>query len=164
MGFIGSFRLRDMKEVTEIIEIVFEGVQLKETVELLIKKLSSSTLKNYAIATDSGEINLQSEEKLFNSINQSSDGSFYFYFSDFSLKDILLSSVGFQIFKYENVYDLNLDIEEKDLRQKTSIPDLLKRVASLAEELKTTNYYCGYEPAADKETRLFSGNTFGPLD
>lgn len=153
-----------MKEVTEVIEIVFERIQLEKIVELLIRMLSSSTLKSYKISTDSSEINLQSKEELFNSIKQSSDGSFYFHFSDFSLKDILLSGVGFQILKYDNIYDLNLDIEEREIRQKTSTSDLQKRVASFAKELKTTNYYCGYEPAVDKETRLFSGSTLGPLN
>jgi hypothetical protein len=152
-----------MKEVTEIIEIVFERVQLSKIVELLIKMLSNSTLKDYSISTDSSEINLHSKENLFNNINQSSDGAFYFNFSDSDLKDIQLSSVGFQIYKYDNVYDLSLYIEEKEIRQKVSISDLQKRVESLAEELKATNYYCGYESASDEVTRLFSGNSLGPL-
>jgi hypothetical protein len=152
-----------MKEVTEIIEIVFERVHLEKIVRLLMSTLSSSTLKDYNIATDSTEIDLHSKEKLFNSINQSSDGSFYFDFLDYSLNDILLSRVGFQIIKYNDVYDLSLSIEEKDLKQKASISDLHNRVVSLAEELKTTNYYCGYEPAVDEDTRLFSGISLGPL-
>jgi len=152
-----------MKDVTEIIEIVFERVQLSRIVDLLIKKLSNSTLKDYSISTDSSEIDLQSKEKLFDSINQSSDGSFYFNFSNSDLMDIILSRVGFQIYKYENIYDLTLVIEERELRHQVSILGLQKRAESLAEELKVTNYYCGFEPAADEETRLFSGNTIGPL-
>src|SRR5690554_2481746 len=103
-----------MKEVTEIIEVVFERVQLEKIVDLLIRMLSNSTLKDYNISADSSEINLQSKEKLFDSINQSSDGSSYFNFLDYSLNDILLSRVGFQIYKYDNIYDLSLDIEEKE--------------------------------------------------
>lgn len=152
-----------MKEVTEIIEIVFERVQLEKIVGLLIRILSNSTLKDYNVSTDSSEINIQSKETLFNSIDQSSDGSFYFNFLDYNLKDILLLKVGFQIIKYDNVYDLSLSIDEKEIRQKVSILDLQERVASLAEELKTTYYYCGYEPAMDEETRIFSGASLGPL-
>jgi hypothetical protein len=58
---------------------------------------------------------------------------------------------------------LSLSIEEKDLKQKASILDLHNRVVSLAEKLNTINYYCGYEPALDEDTRLFSGTTLGPL-
>ena len=152
-----------MKEVSEIIEIVFEGIQLEKTVKFLARILSNSTLIDKNIATDLSDINLQSEKKMFTSINQSSEGSFGFYFSNFYLKDILLSRVGFQIIKYNNVYDLNLSIEEKEIREKISILDLQERVAYLAEELKATNYYCGYEPAMDEETRIFTGVSFGPL-
>jgi len=158
-----SCRLKYMKEVTEIIEIVFERVRLEKIVELLIRKLSDSTLKEYNITPNSSDFNLESKEKMLNSIDQSSDGVFVFTFLDFNLKDTFLSQVWFRIDKYDNVYDLSLEIEEKELRQKTSISNLQKRVESLAEELKTTNYYCGYEPAVDEETRLFSGNSLGPL-
>ncbi|MEZ4776022.1 MAG: hypothetical protein R3D00_22785 [Bacteroidia bacterium] len=153
-----------MKEITEIIEIVFERVKLEKIVEILIRKLSESTLKKYNIIADSSEFNLESKEMIFDSINRSSDGAFVFTFSNFSLKDIFLSQVWFRIDKYDNIYDLSLDIEEKEIRQKTSISDLQKRVASLAEELKTNSYYCGYEPATDEETRLFSVNILGPLN
>lgn len=152
-----------MKEVTEIIEIVFENIQLDKIAGLLIRILSNSTLKDYHISTDSSEIDLQSKEKLVDSIHESSDGSFYFNFLDCSLNDILVSQLGFQVIKYSKVYDLCLSIVEKELRQKASLSDLQKCVASLAEELKTTNYYCGFEPAKDEETRLFSGISLGPL-
>ena len=111
-----------MKEVTEILEIVFERVQLDKIVEFLIRVLSSSTLKDYNISTDSSEINLQSKEKLFSSISQSSDGAFYFNFLDYSLKDILLSNLGIQILKYNNVYDLNLSIDEKEISVLPHLP------------------------------------------
>lgn len=153
-----------MKEVTEIIEIVFERVQLQKMVEVLTIALSNSTLKDYTISTDSSEINLHSKEKLFDSINQSSDGSFYFNFLNFRLKDILLTRAGFQIYKYNNIYDLNIAIEAIELKQKTSVSDLKNCVKSLSEELKATNYYSGYEPAADEETRLFSRDSLGPIN
>jgi hypothetical protein len=152
-----------MEDVTEIIEIVFERVHLSKTVKLLFKMLSNSKLKDYCISTDSSEIDLQSKEKLFNSINQSSDGSFYFNFLDSDLIDVILARVGFQIYKYDNKYDLTLIIEEKEIRHQLSILGLQKRSESLALELKAVNYCCGYEPAEDEETRLFSGNVIGPI-
>lgn len=152
-----------MKEVTEIIEVVFERVRLEKIVGLLLKILPNSTLKDYSVSTDSTEINLQSKETLFSSIEHSSDGSFYFNFLDYSLKDILLSRMGFQIIKYGNVYDLSLSIDEREIREKVSILDLQELVASLAEDLEASSYYCGYEPAMDEETRIFSGVSLGPL-
>lgn len=163
MEHLKDLLIRNMKEVTEFIEIVFERVQLEKIVGLLLRILANSTLKEYSVSTDSSEINLQSKKTLFTSIEQSSDGSFYFNFLDYSLKDILLSSVGFQIIKYYNVYDLILSIDEREIREKVSILDLQERVASLAEELEASRYYCGYEPAMDEETRIFSGVSLGPL-
>ncbi len=152
-----------MKEVTEFIEIVFERIQLEKIVALLNKSLSNSILKDYYVSSDSSGINLQSKETLFNSIDQSSDGSFYFNFLNYSLKDILLSKVGFQIIKYDNIYDLILSIEEREISHIVSTFDLQKRVVSLAEELKALNFYCGYEPAMDEETRIFTSVSLGPL-
>jgi hypothetical protein len=152
-----------MKEVTEIIEIVFEDLQLERLVTYLIKAQSNSTLKDLSISTDQSEINLESEEKLLESFNVSSNGSFYFNFLNYSFKDIQLSRVGFQIIKFENKYDLILSIEENEMRKKLSILDFQNRVISLAKEMEATNYYCGYEPAFDEETRLFTGVLLGPL-
>lgn len=150
----------------EIIEIVIEKVQLEKTVELLLKMVSSSTLKDYQVSTDSSEIeiNFQSHEKVFNEIDQSSDGSFYFNFLVFNFKDLLLSDVGLQIYKYNNDYDLNLHIDEKEISSKVLISNLQKWVKSLAEELEAEDFFCGYEPAMDKETRFFSGSALGPLE
>lgn len=152
-----------MKKVTEIIEIVFENVQLEKIVEYLNQILSNSTLKEYNFSTDSTKINLHSTEKLYDSIEQSSNGAHYFNFINFSLKDILLSRVGFQIYKYNNIYDLSLDIEEIQIKQKISVSDLQNRIGFLASELEVTNYYCGYEPAEDEDMRLFSRSILGPL-
>lgn len=149
----------------EIIEIVFEKVHLEKVVELLKKLLDSSTLRDYHISTDKSDVdlNLQSQELLFTDINQSSDGSFYFNFLNFTLTGVLLSRVGFQVYKYDNIYDLNLHIGENEIKRKSSVSELQKWAESIAEELKAEDYYCGFEPAIDEETRLFSGNILGPL-
>ena len=147
-----------------IIEIVFEGVQLEKVVNLLKNTIDSSVLKGYQISTTESdiEINFQSHKSIISNIAQSSDGSFYFNFSDFSLKGLSLD-VGFQILKYNNVYDLNLHFEENEISQKISALNLQKWVESVANELKTDNYYCGCEPAIDKETRFFTLNKLGPV-
>jgi len=51
-----------------------------------------------------------------------------------------------------------------EIRKKISVIGFQKRVDAFAQELKANNYFCGYEPAADEETRLFSGSTLGPLN
>jgi hypothetical protein len=149
----------------EIIEIVFESVQLDKVIEFMMKILSSSTLKDYQISTNTSdiEIDLQSQEILFNSIDQLSDGSFYFNFLNFKYSGVLLSEVGIQIYKYNNNYDLNIHVDEREVSQKISVLNLMSWAEVLAVQLKAQDYYCGYEPASDKETRFFSGSTLGLL-
>lgn len=91
------------------------------------------------------------------------DGAIYFNFLNYQLDNILLAKVGYQILKYNNVYDLSLSIEEKEISQKTSILNLKYTVDKLAEKLKSKIFYCGYEPAIDEETRMFSSFEMGPL-
>lgn len=146
----------------EIIEIVFENVNLECTVKFLIEKLAKSTLRDYQISANSAEIDLTSEKALSDSITQF-EGAYYFNFSAFDLNDIPWSGIGVQIYKYDGVYDLSLDMDEIEINQKISISDLQKYSESLAEGLKADNYYCGYEPARDEDTRFFTGNQFGPI-
>jgi len=122
---------------------------------------SMSKLENYTISTDSSKINLQSEEELLKSISKSSNGAFYFNFSDYKLEDILLSRVGLQIYKYESLYDLTLDVEQKELTQKISILELERLVVNLAAELQAHKFYCGYESAIDEANRLFFRDLLG---
>jgi len=152
-----------MRKVTEIIEVVIEGGQIEKIVDFLMNILSNSTLKDYHISTDSSRIEMQSNEKLLISLNQSSDGSFYFNFLNFKLKSILFCRVGVQIIKFGHIFDLNLHIEKMEVSKKITVLELHSLIESISEDLKATNYYCGYEPAYDEKTRLFSGNRLGPL-
>lgn len=153
-----------MKKVTEIIEIVFEKVQIEKVIGLLMKLLSNSTLKDYNVASEKPDLklNFQSKEILFNNI-QSLGDSFYFNFLNLKLEGLLLSKIGFQIDKYDDNYDLNLHIEEREITQEISISLFQSWAESLAEELDAQDYFCGYEPAVDEETRFFSGSKLGPL-
>ena len=149
----------------EIIEILFEDVQLEKLAELLMKVNSSSILEDYQISSDGPEIeiNLQYHNILIDTINQSSDGSFYFNFSEFKLNGIELSIIGFQIYKYDNKYDLNLHLKQMEISQVITIFNLRSWTEILAGELKAKNYFCGHEPASDKETQFFSKESIGPL-
>jgi hypothetical protein len=156
---------RERVNMQEIIEIQFEEVQLEKVTELLAKLCSTSMLIDYQISSDEPEINLkpQSQVQLFNIIKNSSDGAFYFNFSDFKLNELELSGVGFQIYKYNDKYDLNLHIMEKEVTEIIPILTLQNWAGLLATEVIAKAFYCGYEPAMDEETRFFTGKTLGPL-
>jgi hypothetical protein len=153
------------KNMKEVVEIVFEKVRLENTVDLLARIMSCSTLKDYHISTDTPTIKLDllSKEELVGVITHSSEGSFYFNFLNLNTAGILLTELGVQIYKYGDDYDLNLHIDEKEISQKTSISNLQNLSESFANELKAITYFCGLEPAIDEETRFFSKSNLGPL-
>ena len=152
-----------MKEVTEIIEIVFEKVQFFKTTEFLQDLITKSILKDYNIATNKGnvELNFQSKSELVKTLVTLGD-SYYFNFLNIMIKSFEFSKMGVQIDKYDNNYDLNLHLDVKEIK-KMSIISIMNWAEGLAIELDAKLFYCGYEPAIDKETRLFSGNKLGPV-
>ncbi len=151
--------------MSEIIEITFETVQIEKVANLLINLVSSSTLSNYQISTDTPhiQIDLQGQNLFQDSITHSSDGTFYFNFLSFNLNGLHLSQAGLQIYKYINIYDLNMHVEREEIAQKISVSKLHSWSKFLAHELKAKTFFCGYEPAIDEDTRFFSENTTGPL-
>lgn len=70
---------------SEIIEVVFENVELEKAVDFLLYCKSKSILRESYIASDLGVIDFSSKERLIKSIIQSSDGAFYFSYSNNSV-------------------------------------------------------------------------------
>ncbi|MBI2271340.1 MAG: hypothetical protein HYU69_13435 [Bacteroidetes bacterium] len=146
----------------ETIEISFEDIRLEKIVEFFISIHSESTLINYQFSIDESIslVNIKSNLELFKFFNTSSDGSFYFNFSNFKLGEFELPEIGIQLMKYNNKYDLNFHFGYQFLR---NIAIIQNWAGALAQELKAKIYYCGYEPANDLETRFFTGSILGPL-
>lgn len=147
----------------DYLELTLENVEFNSTIEYLFNIINTYKLKNYTVLTDNGYIDLQSLEQLKSSIVSSSDGSFYFNVLDFNILDTTLNVVGLQVLKYSLKYDLNIDFQVGELIGKVSVIDLQKFASLLSVRLKALHYYCGFEPAYDQNTRLFTGNYIGPL-
>jgi len=148
---------------SEIIEVVFENVELEKAVDFLLYCKSKSILRELNIASDSGVIDFSSKEKLIKSIIQSSDGAFYFSYSNFYLGDFLLAWSGVRLDKYNGDFDVLLDFEEDDIIEKIPISQIHLYASKLSSDLQSSHYYCGYEPAQDTETRFFTQENLGPL-
>ncbi|MBN8567937.1 MAG: hypothetical protein J0M25_14535 [Flavobacteriales bacterium] len=152
-----------MKNVVDYIELTIENVDLNSTIEYLFEVISEFTLKNRSELTREGDIDFQSLETLKSSIVNSSDDAFYFYVLDVRILNTTLNMIGLQIIKYNAMYDLNIDFQESELKEKMSVTDLQHFASLLTTRLKGSHYYCGLEPAYVEDTRLFTGNFFGPL-
>ena len=151
--------------MAEIIEILFEQPDLKKTVVFLMEVNSNAILLDFQVASETNDanINLQLESELFNSIDNSSDGSFSFNFSEFKLQSVELSWIGIQLYKYDSKYDLNCSFNLNELKKLVSLSSLRDWAESISRELNAKSYYGGYEPAVDEETRFFTGKNLGPL-
>lgn len=150
----------------DIIEILFEEVNLNKVSVLLANTCSTAQFTNYLVSTDDSgvcDINFKSQDQIFTFIGNSSDGAFYFNFSEFQLNEFEFSSIGFQIYKYDKKYDLNLHIPENEIIGKITIVALQSWADIIAKSLIAKEYFCGYEPASDQATRFFSGSILGPL-
>jgi hypothetical protein len=152
-----------MKQTTEIIEVVFEDIKLDYLVEYYFSILQFSNLEHFHVSADFCKININTKYMLYNDISQSSPGSFYFYFNNFKFNNYQIPKVGFQVYKYDSKYDLNLHFEEEILKSKISGTELFLSVKYLASILSCTNYFCGYEPAMDANTRFFTNSNLGPI-
>ncbi len=149
----------------ELLEVLLENPDLKKAVSYLVEVTSTNTLLDFSVGSETNDanINLQSESELYSSIENSSDGLFAFKFSKFDLTGISLSHVVFLLYKYDDKYDLNCFFDMSELKRLVTLPTLQHWAELLAKELNVTDYYAGYEPAIDEETRFFTRNILGPL-
>lgn len=58
------------------------------------------------------------------------------------------------------VFD-SADIETTD--RQSVVTKLAVGAAAIANRAEVSEYYCGFEPASDEKTRLFSRDKIGPL-
>lgn len=152
--------------MSEIIEILFEDVKLENLSEMLVIIASNSIINNYQLAssTSTTEINFKSKDLLCNEISNLSDGSLYINLSRFRFDGIEIDNIGIQVYKYADKYDVSLDIEYAIIINRFTALTLKIWVDTISRKLNCKNYYCGYEPAIDEQTRFFSKYEMGPLN
>ncbi|MDO9437079.1 hypothetical protein [Hydrogenophaga sp.] len=71
-----------------------------------------------------------------------------------------------RLLRYEETNELTLAFERTDIEavdRKDTIRMLSDGAKLLASSAGTAEYYCGFEPATDERTRLFSKSKIGPL-
>jgi hypothetical protein len=152
-----------MKNVVDYIELTIENVDLNSTIEYLFEIISEFSLKNRSDLTREQDIDFQSLETLKSSIVNSSDDAFYFFVLDVRILNTSFNMMGLQIIKHNAIYDLNIDFQESEMKEKMSVIDLQHFASLLTNRLKASHYYCGLEPVYVEDTRLFTGSFFGPL-
>ena len=151
--------------MADTIEILFEGVSLEKLSEYLSEAIKDLNLVNYQISAD----NLQPIQKvdklksLVTALDRHSEGSIYLNLKDFRLGVSVLPKVGIQILSYSSRLDLSIDIDSDTFQTLGSLSIVQLWAKNVSDKLLAKNYYCGYEPASDEDTRFFAMDKLGPL-
>ncbi|OIN55612.1 hypothetical protein [Arsenicibacter rosenii] len=151
--------------MSEIIEILFEDVDLNQTSIFLRNISHNSKINNFRIMGENYEIGINDEvqNKIFYFLRDLVSGDMYIDFSGFEIKDIMFLYLGVHLFNYSNKYDLYIYFNANELIEKISTFHLKLWADKVHNIIKSKRFYCGYEQAIDFETRFFSKDEMGPL-
>lgn len=138
----------------DIIEFTFENVRKRALIDF------------FTFLTDFQLINVNTSYKCDNfsdMVNLGEDGVINLFFHHVKINDIELTQPLFNIVIFSDEIQVNIQVEEENIMSMTL--DKLKRIAeNFSEKLMTKQYFCGLEPAIDKNTQFFSYISDGSLN
>ncbi|CCB90250.1 hypothetical protein [Simkania negevensis] len=151
----------------QLIEIVFENIQLKK-ISALISELTEngSLISDYYASCECDNINWNEEISIEEFFNSHSNFGLFINLSEIKKGSFVIPNSSITVYKNEGTIDLEINFELKDLNnfsKKTLKKKLMAFSKELAADYHISNYYCGLEPAKDFETRLFTKDQAGPL-
>lgn len=147
----------------EFVEILFEKVNIYESIEFLKSALTDSSIESVNESNDCPILIYNSKGSIAELIPSMPDGSVYFSLNLILIDNIQFENVGLQIYKYGSYYDISVDVSLMEIKTKCTLEQLQIAIANLAKRLNAYFFCCGLEPATDLNTRFFSESNFGPL-
>ena len=91
-------------------------------------------------------------------------GRVYFSFTDVGPTGLnTIKSFGLHLYKFDTAFDFGFDFSSDDFKSLGSLKHIETWATNLAQKIQAKDYYCGYEPAVDLNTRFFTGDRLGPL-
>lgn len=152
--------------IDHLIEIIFKNVPGNKIGELL-KDLSSQGKKivNYTLTCNVSKIKWNSEKYIETIFKKNKNFGLFLNLKELKKSDVLLPKCGISVYKYEDKINLEINFKLSDLNDhfKQITNKLMWLAESTATQYKIEEYYCGLEPAEEKETRLFTNQHVGPL-
>lgn len=143
----------------QVIELVFEGMDIGKARELAIFVISCSRgVVDMTVDTAVA----QSEAP--QSIPSSFDSLFIRLKALCFSEGVEVPNVGIRSFRYDSQYDLEINVDLDDVENMERLVDVTFEFAQgAAAVLGIENYFAGLEPASDVDTRLFTMSARGPL-
>jgi len=153
-----------MRNLEYLIEIIFKRVSTSRISDFLLDITANGALvDNYNLTCDFSPFlwSHDSLDKLFRSEN---NFGLFINIKTLKEKDIIIPDCGIVVLKFDKHIDLEINF---DFSSMENTPNLTQRLMQFALVISKTcqpiEYYCGIEPAEDKETRLFTNQVIGPF-
>jgi hypothetical protein len=158
--------------MSQLTELVFENVADSLVNEIIQDIVAGEEILNVILhGVGQEELNDESRDwawALKNSIEPSA--IIFLKISSVSIRGIRIKNPLIRLQRFEECNDVSVIFESEDvlLESSDSHESIVKRLAAAAADIASTAgvqyYYCGYEPATDPDTRLFTREVLGPLD
>jgi len=153
--------------IDHLIEIIFRNIP-NDKIGALLKDLSSNGQKivNHNFTCDCPEINWSIETSIEKIFLENSNFGLFINLKELTRGNICLPNCGIAVYKDENTINLEINFQLLDLKD-VPIKDLTKNLMELAKSIavqyQIDDYFCGFEPAQETKTRLFTNEQLGPF-
>lgn len=150
--------------VDYLIEVIFKKVSKSHISDFLLDITANGTLvDNYNLTCDFSPFlwNHDSLDKLFN--NETNFGLFI-NIQTLKSEHITIPNLGIVVLKFDKGIDLEINFDSFSIENTSNLTQRLMQLAlEISKKCQPLEYYCGIEPAEDKETRLFTNDEIGPF-
>ena len=155
--------------MTNLLEIVFEGINKGYIIQTLIRLISDAKCivgvectENTELMYD-GKLNMKALES---ALNFNGDVSILIKLQDMKAGNAILPSVLLRLVKYDDQFDIDFNFDASELKN-LEVTLLMKYLHIYAKEIardfNIENFFGGMEPASDKSTRYFTNQIVGSL-
>jgi hypothetical protein len=150
-----------------LVELIFEEVP-----DVAVNSLVSDLLNGAAITeishSELGRCESNSvENNYFKFLKLTEDAtSIIVKTKEISIGGVIINRPLVRMLRYHNLNEVAVIFDSLDVaknNQRTAILNMAAGTKVLAKRSGVREFYCGFEPASDQSTRLFSGEKIGPI-
>jgi|JI9StandDraft_1071089.scaffolds.fasta_scaffold15072_2 hypothetical protein len=151
----------------DLIEIIFKNLHFK-TLGPLLKNLTSGgeNIASYYATCEGTEIDWKKESSIEGFLKDMHESALFINLKSLDREGIFIRKCGLAIYKNQDTIRLEVNFQVGDIYNPMNV-DVVEALMILAQTIAKTyeieDFFCGFEPAQDLETRLFTKNKKGPF-
>lgn len=150
-----------------LIEVVFEDIDISKIDKIIYSLTGDFSKVKVIVDSDDlfpGKSLLDILENFKNDCIPHINFAFRFYVEDLFMEDLHLQSVLFRLIRYGELFDLDFTFKDASICDDHAFfMKLQKQCVRVTQCFDIQSCFCGLEPAADVETRFFTGLASGPI-